>query len=338
MERKGRPIVKKRARKGKTKVNDLSLEDAFKFFVLLKRTKGVRPRTQSDYQTQFTYFTEWLKDEHSDVSLVSEIDSNLLREYVIYLSDEHYNEKTDDYGLSPYTINIRIRFLKAFFNMLVSEGKVDDNPAERLDIMLVDEDTYDPLDEAEIDALLNAPDEDYYPQFRDKVAMLLMLDTGMRIGEVFALEVVDIDIKGRTINLPAAKAKNRKARIIPLSSLVAKLLLELITENKAHFDETYVFLSNSGTPYRPNSFRNRLLMYKKEAGITKRISPHSLRHQFCRDYILNGGDVFTLQRIVGHADIQTTRKYVQMTGVDIKDQHALYSPVARMRKTKRPRK
>src|SRR5690606_35225959 len=151
------------------------------------------------------------------------------------------------------------------------EEKVEANPAERLDLMLVDEDTYDPLDDAEREALLHAPDEDFYQQFRHKVAMLLMLDTGMRAGEGFALEVEDIDIKGRVINLPASKAKNRKVRIIPISSLVSKLLLELITENRAHFDATHVFLSNSGTPYRPNSFRRRLLTYKKEAGIEKRV-------------------------------------------------------------------
>ena len=336
MERKGKPIVRKRARKGASKNVELSIQEAFDFFVLIKRTKGVRPRTQADYHTQFTYFTDWLSEDYSDITNIADIDTEILREYVVYLSDEHYNEKTEDYGLSPYTINIRIRFLKAFFNTLFAEEKVEANPAERLDLMLVDEDTYEPLDDVEIEALLDAPDEEYYPQFRDKVAMLLMLDTGIRIGEVFALEVEDVDVKGRVINLPASKAKNRKARIIPISNLVAKLLLELISENKAHFDASHVFLSNSGTPYQPNSFRRRLLKYKKEAGIDKRVSPHSLRHQFCRDYILNGGDVFTLQRIVGHADIQTTRKYVQMTGVDIKDQHALYSPVARIRK--RPRK
>ncbi|GIN59776.1 tyrosine recombinase XerC [Lederbergia ruris] len=335
--RKGKPIVRKRARKGSAKNIEMTLQEAYDFFVLLKKTKGVRARTQEDYKTQFEFLTEWLADEHSEIELVSEINDDILREYIVYLSQEHVNQRTGEEGLSPYTVNIRIRFLKAFFNTLFSEEKIMDNPAENLSLMLVDEDSFDPLDDHEIVALLDAPDEDYYPQFRDKVAMLLMLDTGMRIGEEFALEIEEIDIKGRVINLPASKSKNRKARVIPISAMVAKMLLELISENKAHFDETHVFLSNSGTPYQPNSFRRRLLKYKKEAGITKRVSPHSLRHQFCRDYILNGGDVFTLQRIVGHADIQTTRKYIQMTGVDIKEQHALYSPVARLRKTKRPR-
>src|SRR5690606_28213968 len=173
---------------------------------------------------------------------------------------------------------------------------------------------------------------------RDKVAMSLILDTGMRVNEVFSLEVSEIDFKTRSITLPASKNKNRKPRIIPLSNAVLKLLLELITENKVHFDSKYVFLSNFGEQYNPNSFRSRLRMYKDLSGIKKRVSPHALRHQFCHDYIMNGGDIFTLQRIVGHADIQTTRKYIQMTGVDIQSQHSLYSPIVRLRSNYRKTK
>ncbi|WP_366249982.1 site-specific integrase [Terribacillus aidingensis] len=178
--------------------------------------------------------------------------------------------------------------------------------------MKVDEDGLEPLTDEEVNKLISVPDERYYAQFRDLVMMYLMLDTGMRINEVCELENHDIDFKTRAIILPAAKNKNRKPRILPLSNQVVKLLLELVAENKANFDTEYVFVSNIGTRYNPNSFRKRLNNYKDIAGITKRVSPHVFRHMFCRNYILNGGDIFTLQRIVGHADISTTRKYIQL--------------------------
>src|SRR5699024_11273728 len=140
------------------------------------------------------------------------------------------------------------------------------------------------------------------------------------INEVCALEVSEVDFKTRSILLPATKTKNRKPRLLPLSNQVVKLLMELVTENKAHFDTGYVFLSNIGTKYNPNSFRKRLNIYRDKAGLNKRVSPHLFRHMFCKNFILNGGDIFTLQRIVGHANISTTRKYIQLDNDEIRNQ------------------
>lgn len=334
VQRKGKRIVKRRALAADSPSLDLSIEQAYDYFVTLKKSEGLRERTLSEYPILFGFFTDWLAEEYPGVKNISEITTGLIREYSIYLSEERFNERTGAPGLSPYTVNIRIRFLKAFFNALFEDYKIDVNPAANVKLMRVDEDAFEPLTDEEILKLLDMPDEREFAQFRDKVAMSLFLDTGMRINEVFHLEESEIDFNTRVIVLPASKNKNRKPRIIPLSNTVIKLLLELLAENKTHFDSKYVFLSNIGGRYRANSFRRRLWLYKNKAGIKKRVSPHSFRHQFCLDYILNGGDVFSLQRIVGHADITTTRKYVQMSGTDLKNQHALYSPLARLRKNK----
>lgn len=201
--------------------------------------------------------------------------------------------------------------------------------------MKVDEDNFQPLTDNEINKILSIPDKEQYAQFRDLVMMYLMLDTGMRISEVCELEIAEIDFKTRDIILPASKNKNRKPRLLPLSNQVVKLLLELVIENKAHFDTSYVILSNIGTKYNPNSFRKRLDIYREKAGINKRVSPHLFRHMFCTNFILNGGDIFTLQRIVGHADISTTRKYIQLDNEEIRNQHSLYSPLTRITKRKK---
>lgn len=327
--RKGKKVVKRRNVANNSKEIAMPLDQAFDYFLTIKKTEGVRDRTVLDYRHHFEYFTDWLGGKSENLT---DITTQTIRAYIVFMQEEKFNDKTGENGLSNYTINIRLRFLKTFFNTLMSDGVIETNPAEPVKLLRVDEDTFDPLTGEEIRRLLDAPDESYYTQFRDKVAMYLFLDTGMRINEVFNLEESEINFKGRTIELPASKNKNRKPRIIPLSPTVVRLLIELVSENKQHFDSPYVFLSNFGERYRANSFRRRLLIYKERAGIEKRVSPHSLRHQFCRDYILNGGDIFTLQRIVGHADIQTTRKYVQMTGADIKEQHAEFSPVARLRR------
>ncbi|PRZ16316.1 integrase/recombinase XerD [Laceyella sediminis] len=334
MSRKGKRIVTRRREfiEPTSTDSDMTIQEAFDYFVNLKKTEGVKQRTINDYYMLMGYFTEWLNEQHPSIERIENINTGTIREYIIYLSEERFNEQTGEYGLSPYTVNVRIRFLKAFFNALYREEIIRRNPCEGVSLMRVNEDTFEPLTDDEIERLLGAPNTREYAQFRDLVIMYLMLDTGMRISEVCNLEVSEIDFKTRAIILPSHKNKNRKPRILPLSNHVLKLLMELVTENKTHFDTNFVFVSNCGTRYNPNSFRKRLLIYKKNAGITKRVSPHLFRHMFCRNYILNGGDVFTLQRIAGHADISTTRKYVQMDDKAIKDQHAQFSPVLRIRK------
>lgn len=326
--RKGKKVVKRRNTATSPKEIEMSIEQAFDYFLAVKKTEGVRDRTVRDYREHFEYFTDWL----SEPTDLTDITTQVIRDYIVYMKEERFNDKTGELGLSNYTINIRLRFLKTLFNTLASEGVIEHNPTEPIKLLRVDEDAFEPLTDEEVLRLLDAPNTEFYSQFRDKVALYLLLDTGMRVNEVFNLEESEINFKGRTIELPASKNKNRKPRVIPMSPTVVRLLIELISENKQYFDSPYVFLSNYGGRYKADSFRRRLLTYKKSVGIEKRVSPHSLRHQFCRDYILNGGDIFTLQRIVGHADIQTTRKYVQMTGVDIQGQHAQFSPLARLRR------
>ncbi|MYL44410.1 tyrosine-type recombinase/integrase [Virgibacillus halodenitrificans] len=331
--RKGKSVVRKR----RTNHIDHSLtigytiDQAFEHFISLKKSIGVRDRTMTDYINLMKYFLDWLSKEYPDIVNVEDISTKILREYIVYLKEEHYNERKQAKGLSPFTINVRIRFLKGFFNTLFKEEIINKNPVTNIQLMRVDEDSFEPLTDEEIDKILDMPDIREYAQFRDLVMMYLMLDTGMRISEVCELEVKEVDFKTRAIILPATKNKNRKPRILPLSNSVVKLLMELVTENRANFDTEYVFVSNIGTKYNPNSFRKRLFEYKREAGIEKRVSPHIFRHMFCRNFILSGGDIFTLQRIVGHANITTTRKYIQMDDKSIRNQHSLYSPVLRIR-------
>jgi integrase/recombinase XerD len=332
--RKGKPIVKKRVQSSVKESFTLnySIDQAFEHFLSLKKSLGVRERTYREYGILMNWFRDWLSERYPDLGDVDEITTRIIREYIVYMKEEHYNEKKQVYGLSPFTVNVRIRFLKAFFNALYKEKIINTNPVENIQLMRVDDDNIEPLSDDEIERMISIPDVSEYAQFRDHVMMFLMLDTGMRISEVCDLELKDIDFKTKSIILPATKNKNRKPRILPLSNQVVRLLLELVTENKTYFETEFVFLSNCGTKYNPNSFRKRLRMYRDKAGINKRVSPHVFRHMFCRNFILNGGDVFTLQRIVGHADISTTRKYIQMDDETVKNQHSLYSPVLRLRK------
>ncbi|OLS39176.1 tyrosine-type recombinase/integrase [Bacillus sp. MRMR6] len=139
---------------------------------------------------------------------------------------------------------------------------------------------------------------------------------------------MDFDYEQKIIKVPAYLAKNTNARILPLSKKIAKALNMLIKENRVFDDIDFIFLSNYGGKIDPSWVRTRIKEYGQKANIKDvRVSPHTFRHTFAKFYILNGGDAFTLQRILDHSTMNMVRKYIQMNGEDIKEQHHQFSPI-----------
>ncbi|MGY4690312.1 tyrosine-type recombinase/integrase [Salibacterium sp. K-3] len=334
-KRAGRKVLNQRkpVLRGKASQN---VESAFRFVIKVKQAKNLKRRTLDDYEVHTRYFLDWLADHYGEGLSIERIDIDVLRDYAYwclyekeYYAGHPFQErfKTERSGLSPVTVNIRIRILKAIFNTLHKEGVIDENPAKNLEIMKTEQDMIQPLDKDEIRRLLAVPDQQYFAPFRNYIAIVLMLDTGIRIGELCSLNAQDIDVRARRIILPASHNKNRKSRVLPLSVKTAALLEQLTEEVQDSFETDYVFITNYGEPLDIKTLHKALSEYAKAAEIEKPVTPHILRHCFAKYASLNGMDVFTLQRILGHADISTTRKYVQMTDDDAMSQHDKYSPI-----------
>jgi len=342
-KRTGRRTVRERFVDGGGMVTPSYLfNEAVELFLSVKRASNLKERTLKGYALNLRYYSEWLTSNYGNMN-ADQITIQILREHVVWCVDEkpyyeHHPFKSEvdkgRIGISPASVNVRIRVLKTFFATLQQEGIISKNPADNLSLMRVDEDTVQPLTEEEIKLLLASPNQKYFSQFRDYVIMILMLDTGMRLNEVCSLEIRDVDFKSRQIILPAIKNKNRKTRLLPLSSETIKLLMQLITETKEYFDSSFVFATNYGEAVNEKTIQKAFQKYARQAGIKKRVSPHVLRHNFAKMAALNGMDIFTLMRILGHSDISTTRKYVQINDEDVKRQHMQFSPLQRIVKRK----
>jgi integrase/recombinase XerD len=308
-----------------------TIDEAIDIFIKAKTAEGVRQGTIKGYHDIFRYFTEWLADDFTNIS---EISSDTIRNYINYLRVERtpYAEdpqrKRTSKGLSVHTVNIRIRGLSTFFRFLFNEGIIPMNPMKN--IMQVRDDEHDEVQgipDKQIDVILSSYNDSQFAQWRDKTLILLLLDTGLRIGEALSLTTEQIDFKGLTITVSSKIAKNRKSREIPISREVAKRLSQLLYETQQYFGENcQLFMNAYGEDFTADAFRRRLNRLKKKIDISK-LHPHMFRHTFARNYILNGGDIFTLQKILDHADIQTTRKYVQMDTEHIREQHNKFSPL-----------
>lgn len=324
-----------------TVIGSTSLDLAFDLFYSAKRAENIRERTLADYRSYWRYFNEWLKRAYPNVNMLRQLTTEIIRDYVAYMQHDHTRYGSDPYRmkddrkLSPATVKSRLRAIQTMCAFWFAEGLADSDPAEKIRAPRMDLPERAGLTDNHVSAILNAPDKKTFVGFRDRTLILLLVDCGLRISEALNLRIQHFDFKSRCIRLPAEMNKNRKPRIIPTSAAVVREVIRLIEENQYRFDTDYIFVSDYGEPLKADHFRKRLRHYANIAGIdttSVQVSPHRFRDYFITNYLLNGGDLFTLQRIVAHADIKTTQGYVRLNEDVIRDSHAEFSPIRRLLK------
>jgi integrase/recombinase XerD len=167
---------------------------------------------------------------------------------------------------------------------------------------------------------------------RDLTIFLLFLDSGLRVSELVGIELDDLNLHEGYITI--RQAKGRKERIIPIGSIVQKSLwkyINLCRPRPLTDNITSLFLTSSGLPLTRNGIQQMMRRLARRAGITGvRCSPHTFRHTFSKRYLTNGGDVFSLQQILGHSSLASVRIYLNLFACDIKKQHVRFSPVDRL--------
>lgn len=333
-KRIGRTTVRSRmSGQDRKKSVKYTLDQAFELFYHAKSAEGLRKRTLTDYKSHHRYLADWLHEVHPEIINISDINSHILREFIYYLThlkpqyQGHPFKSEQDkerLGLSPGCVNVRISTMKAFFSWLYRESVIDINPVVNIKKQAVEEDTIGAFTDEQVEKLLEQPDQKTYAGYRDYVLMRLLLESGMRIGEVLSLVTSNLDLKTRLITLNGSQNKNRKARIIPLSTDMMRLLMDLLAENQTYFSgEHHLFLANYGEPLSQEGITHRIKQYGVQAGIAQevRCSPHTFRHTMAKNFLVSGGDIIALQRILGHSSMDMVRKYVQHTSDDLREAH-----------------
>jgi integrase/recombinase XerD len=314
------------------------LDYYFDIFLRAKKAEGLRERTINDHHRHYKYFRDWLFVNFPILS-IEELTADHIRQYIHYMLSERQqfqghpsrgkNSKT--IGLSPATVNIRTRTLRCFLKFLFTEDYIKKDISKSIKMQRIEEDTIGGFSKEEMLALLSAPNQREYVGFRDYVLMLFLFDTGMRINEALHVTSENVNFTDRLIIIPASLSKNRKSRSIPMSLKTSDLLHELHKENQVNFGEgvDYFFLSNYGEQLKHRQAHARIQRYGKQANIQDtRVSPHTFRHTFATFYMRNGGDPFSLQKILGHSTMDMVRKYIQLDMKDLQNKHEQNSPIA----------
>ena len=230
---------------------------------------------------------------------------------------------------APATYNIRRAALLTFWNWLVSEGiatcnPVTDLPSRKAEPRIVKTDIED------IRKVLETFPQDTWNGLRDTALRMLQIDTGIRPGEALSLLASDVSIQGRTVNVRAAIAKTRTARVLPISDARAAAVDKLLRVRPEGWKASPLFCTSTGTQLTLNKWFISLSDACKKAGVPH-ISPYDLRHGFALLYLKSGGDAFSLKDIMGHSTMSMTSRYVAFSGDDIQEAHARFTPMNTLR-------
>jgi len=309
------------------------LSECIDYYEVCNRAEGKSPKTISWYSANLRHFRSYLKSRHLPDSIDS-IDIKLLREYVLYLLkrnkfDGHPYTPVKMEPLSTATIHGHVRTLRAFFSRLVIEGLTQNNVARDLKPPKISQKVVTTLPDQEIESILNTLSPTNLSEARNRTIFVILLDSGLRIGELVNLKMEDVHMDDGLLKV---MGKGKKERIVPIGSNAQRALQRYLFRyrtNPALPGSDNVFLSIHGAPLTENSIKLMFARLAQRSGV-QRLRAHLYRHTFATRFLINGGDVFTLQQILGHSTLEMVRHYVNLASNHVAIQHQRFSPLDRL--------
>ncbi|WP_438495763.1 tyrosine-type recombinase/integrase [Paenibacillus sp. IHBB 3054] len=300
------------------------MDELIEDFLTYRIASGISFKMQVLTKSYAKLFLQWLYEHH--IYNKEEITQKICVEYIAYLYTR--DKRSAGSGkLSKATIRKHIDFLQALGVYLISQGR-QDNIAAHLVRPVLPKRLIKSLKVDQIDSLLSAVDRIRNPKTRliYRCLFTLILDTGLRIHEALWLQEVNVNFISHYITIIG---KNDKQRMVPFSEETGYLLKSLPVKD-------FYFCSRGSAPLSDSSVRAVMSSIKKDnpsvfSGI--RLSPHTLRHTFARQWIVSGGDLYSLMQILGHSDIKMTERYLFLDEADITAKHAQHSVLNKLLKS-----
>lgn len=280
----------------------------------LKVERGLRIKTIQAYSSDLNQLLGYLEGQKKSLQqLVSEDIFSIL----IDLSKR---------GLSTRTQARFLSSIRGLFKYLVQEQLISNNPMETIEAPRLSRRLPNLLTHKEVMKLIAAPDSKKPRGIRDIAMLHTMYATGLRVSELVELKLGDIDLRSGYI---IASGKGNKRRLIPIANSACNDVLKYIEQIRrvwASPDEPHLFVTSQKKRMTRQGFWKLIQHYARKAGITKRITPHMLRHSFATHLLQGGADLRAVQMMLGHADISTTQIYTHVTGTHLRQMHKKYHP------------
>ena len=282
----------------------------------LTREKKASSNTLSSYLRDVRQFMEWVDDENLVATQVTRDD---IQNFAAFLSKRG---KSDATGVRS------IASLKSFYTYMLTSHHVPVNPARGFTPSKVERKLPEILTSKEVDLFLDQPDSSDEKGCRDKAMLEVLYATGIRVSELIALDIKDVNL---SVGFIRCTGKN-KERVVPLYKTAIRALAAYINDVRAQLlDEPRqqaLFVNMNGERMSRQGFWKIVKYYQDKAGINKEITPHTLRHSFAAHLLENGADLKSIQEMLGHADISSTQIYTQVVNQKLRDVYAKAHPRA----------
>ncbi|WP_414841459.1 site-specific tyrosine recombinase XerD [Enterococcus saccharolyticus] len=294
-------------------------EQVIDYLHFLTIERGLAQNTRKSYQRDLEQYVAFLNRQKIDNW--QKIDRFIV---VQFLQELQAAEK------SPATITRMVTSLRRFHQFLRQERFTDHDPMQHIDSPKKAQKLPDTLSLNEIERLIETPDTKEVLGIRDRAILEVMYATGLRVSELIGLKLNDLHL---SMGLLHTVGKGDKERIVPLGDLAIQWIECYLEEARPlltakHPEEIHLFVNSHGTGLSRQGIWKNLKALVRKAGITKNVTPHTLRHSFATHLLENGADLRTVQELLGHADISTTQIYTHITKKRMTDVYKQHFPRA----------
>ena len=289
------------------------------YLIYLSVEKGAAANTVSAYSHDLGKLADYLEQQH--ITDWNQVDRYVIRGFLKAMKEE---------GLTNTSVARMVAAFKSFFRFLYLERFTDENLAELLESPKKEKVLPKYLSEAEVERLLNAPDEGTLYGLRDKAMIEVLYASGLRVSELVGLRIHDVNLEMAYLR---CFGKGSKERVIPLGHFAVRALDRYLQEGRGAFpkagESDILFLNRNGGQMSRQGFWKLLKKYGKAAGIVSDLTPHVLRHSFATHLLNHGADLRAIQEMLGHADIATTQIYTHLLGNRVLDEYVSAHPRAK---------
>lgn len=310
----------------------LEISPVREFLEYLQYERHFSAHTVKCYSADLRQFVEYVKgdpdinaDQHGTISvpegmspsagianILLEMNVNTIRAFLAYLSEKNYSKTSSARKLAT---------LRSFYKFLTRRGYLESSPVTVIRTPRQEKRLPRFLEPEQIQKLLSCPDTNNLLGARDRAILETLYSSGLRVSELVALNLNDVDFLGEVLHL---RGKGKKERIAPIGPSALQAIQRYLTfrdvdPRKQSFDQHALLINKHGKRLSTRSVRRKLDKYLRQAGLDPRISPHTLRHSFATHMLNNGADLRVVQELLGHRSLSTTQVYTHLTTSHMKE-------------------
>jgi len=260
----------------------------------LKYERNYSVHTIRAYMNDLTEFEDFLIDASTEIEKVN---SKIINLYSLNLYTKN----------SKSTVSRKLTTLRSFFNFMVRKGNLKQNPANLIPLPKKEKELPVFLSVDEVFKLIDSIDQEGILSLRDLAIIELLYSSGLRVSELANIKVLDIDHRESFVKV---SGKGNKERVVPFGSNAREVILQYLRRRiELKPKDDFLFLNNRGSGLTTRSIERIVKKYGLLSGISKKISPHALRHTFATHLLGGGADLRSIQELLGHSSLSTTQRY-----------------------------